>query len=97
MGTRLFEQWFCSPACFEYGAQHKIVELLSARDKQEKPPTLRMPLGLLLLSRGILSHEQLKIALDHQRVSGANFGDVVQQLGFATQQQVTAAVAAQWA
>lgn len=97
MGMRLFEQWFCSPDCFENGAQHKIVELLSARDKQEKPPTLRMPLGLLLVSRGILSHEQLKIALDRQRASGANFGDVVQELGFATQQHVTAAVAAQWA
>jgi len=97
IGIRLFEQWFCSPDCFESGARHKIVELLSARDKHEKPPTLRMPLGLLLLSREILSHEQLKIALDRQRASGANFGDVVQELGFATQQQVTAAVAAQWA
>jgi hypothetical protein len=95
-GMRLFEQWFCSPDCFENGAQQKIVELLSARDRQEKLPTLRMPLGLLLLSRGILSHEQLKIALDRQRASGTNFGDVVQDLGFATQQQVTAAVAAQW-
>jgi hypothetical protein len=97
MGMRLFEQWFCSPDCFENGAQHKIVELLSARDRNEKSPTWRMPLGLLLVSRGILSHEQLKIALDHQRVSGANFGEVVQELGFATQQHVTAAVAAQWA
>jgi len=97
MGVRLFELWFCSPDCFENGAQQKIVELLSARDKHENPPTSRMPLGLLLLSRGILSHEQLKTALDHQRASGANFGDAVQELGFATQQHVTAAVAAQWA
>ncbi|HZP64525.1 MAG TPA: hypothetical protein VFB28_14010 [Terriglobales bacterium] len=70
---------------------------LRATQKQEKPQSLRMPLGLLLVSRGILSHEQLKTALDQHRATGMNFGDIVQELGFATQQHVTAAVAAQWA
>jgi hypothetical protein len=96
-GVSLFEQCFCSPDCFEQGVRQKLLELLSDLRRQEKPPTLRMPLGLVLVSRGILSHEQLKVALDQQRASGANFGEVLQELGFATQQQVTAAVAAQWA
>lgn len=96
-GIRLFDQWFCGPDCFECGARQKILELLCVRNAQEKPPAMRMPLGLLLLSRGILTHEQLKVALDQQRQTGANFGEVVQELGFATQQHVTAAVAAQWA
>lgn len=96
-GIRLFEQWFCGPDCFEAGAQQKIVELLSLRNAQEKPPAMRMPIGLLLLSRGVLTQEQIKVALDQQRQTGANFGEVVQELGFATQQHVTAAVAAQWA
>jgi len=96
-GIRLFEDWFCGPDCFESGAKQKISELRSTRNGQEKPPSLRMPLGLLLVSRGILTNEQLKIALDQHRASGTNFGDVVQELGFATQQHVTAAVAAQWA
>ena len=95
-GTRLFDQWFCD-SCFEQSARDKMLELFSDRRRQEKPPTLRMPLGLVLVSRGILSHEQLKTALDQQRATGANFGEVLQELGFATQQQVTAAVAAQWA
>ncbi|HXW90268.1 MAG TPA: hypothetical protein VEK33_06955 [Terriglobales bacterium] len=97
IGIVFYEQWFCSPDCFEPAVQQKLVESLSTRDKQEKHPSLRMPLGLVLVSRGILSHEQLKIALNHQRTSGTNFGEVLQELGFATQQQVTAAVAAQWA
>jgi len=96
-GVWLAEEWFCGPDCFEGGARKKIVELLSSRHSQEKPPALRMPLGLLLLSREILTHEQLKTALERQRASGVTFGEVVQDLGFATQQQVTAAVAAQWA
>lgn len=96
-GIRLFEQWFCGPDCFEAGARQKIVELLSLRNAQEKPPAMRMPIGLLLLSRGVLTQEQIKLALDQQRQTGANFGDVLQELGFATQQHVTAAVAAQWA
>ncbi len=97
IGIRFYEQWFCGPDCFERAARQKLLELMPARGKQEKPPSLRMPLGLVLVSRGILSHEQLKIALDQQRTSGTNFGEVLQELGFATQQQVTAAVAAQWA
>lgn len=96
-GIRLFDQWFCSPECFESGARQEIVEMLSLRNTQEKPPAMRMPLGLLLLSRGVLTQEQIKLALDQQRQTGANFGEVVQELGFATQQHVTAAVAAQWA
>lgn len=96
-GVWLAEEWFCGPDCFESGARKKIVELLSSRHSQEKAPALRMPLGLLLLSREILTHEQLKVALEQQRTSGVTFGEAVQDLGFATQQQVTAAVAAQWA
>jgi hypothetical protein len=96
-GVWLADEWFCGPDCFEQGARKKIVELLSSRHRQEKAPALRMPLGLLLLSREILTHEQLKAALEQQRASGANLGETVQELGFATEQQVTAAVAAQWA
>jgi len=94
-GIRMFDQWFCGADCFERGAHSKILELLATR-RQEKPAALRMPLGLVLLSRGILTHDQVKIALDQQKETGKNFGDMVQELGFATQQNVTAAVAAQW-
>lgn len=96
-GIRLFEQWFCGPDCFESGARQKIAELVALRNTQERPPAMRMPLGLLLFSRGVLTEDQIKVALDQQRQTGANFGEVVQELGFATQQHVTAAVAAQWA
>jgi hypothetical protein len=96
-GVNVAEAWYCSPDCFEDAARTKIQGLLSARGRSEPATSLRMPLGLLLVSREVLSVEQLKMALDHQRTGGASIGEVVQELGFATQEQVAAAVAAQWA
>ncbi|HXY02830.1 MAG TPA: hypothetical protein VEI49_04590 [Terriglobales bacterium] len=88
--------WFCGPDCFEQVVRSRILALLSAQGQHEQPPSLRMPLGLLLVSREVLTTEQLRVVLDRQRVSGANIGDIVQELGFGTQEQITAAVATQW-
>lgn len=57
----------------------------------------RVPLGLLLLSRQQLSAEQLRSALEAQRNAGSGkIGEWLQQLGFATELDVTAALARQW-
>ncbi len=70
---------------------------MASQSKLARAHSSRVPLGLLLLSREILTSEQLKLALAHQQLAGVDFGVAAQQLGFATQEQVTAAVAAQWA
>lgn len=90
-------QWYCGQNCFEQAVKGKMEELMTLQGKPAKSRSSRIPLGLLLLQRGILTAEQLKVALEQHRLTGVNFGDVVQQLAFATQEQVTAAVAAQWA
>ncbi len=95
-GVQIAGEWFCGPDCFELAAQKRIVDLLSFARKPERHRPLRMPMGLLLLSREVLSERQLKTALERQRTSEANIGDILQELGFATAEQVTAAVAAQW-
>ena len=64
--------------------------------KEQPARRSRVPLGLTLLARGHLSDPQLKTALDEHRSTGVRFGDVVQHLGFATEEQVTSAVAEQW-
>lgn len=57
----------------------------------------RVPLGLLLLSRQQITIEQLRTALEAQRETGhGRIGDWLQQLGFASEHQVTAALARQW-
>ncbi|MGB8061562.1 MAG: hypothetical protein WCF26_06695 [Candidatus Sulfotelmatobacter sp.] len=57
----------------------------------------RVPLGLLLLSRQQITVEQLRTALEAQRsASHGRIGDWLQQLGFVSEHQVTAALARQW-
>jgi hypothetical protein len=57
----------------------------------------RVPLGLLMLSRQQLSSEQLRSALEAQRnAGGGKIGEWLQQLGFANELDVTAALARQW-
>ncbi len=96
-GMRIEDDWYCGALCFEQVIRGKIEELMTSPNKPAKAHSSRVPLGLLLLSRGILTSEQLRLALEHQRLNGLDFGAAAQQLGFATEEQVTAAVAAQWA
>jgi hypothetical protein len=55
-----------------------------------------MPLGLVLLSRGVIRHDQLQSALQHQRATGRLFGECLCHLGFANEDQIVAAIASQW-
>ena len=96
-GIHIGGHWYCGSDCFEQALKGKIAELMTAQGKPVKTRSSRVPLGLLLLQRGVLTSEQLKTTLEQHRMTDLNFGDVVQQLGFATPEQVTAAVAAQWA
>ena len=95
-GVRLNRQWYCSPQCFERAARQSFVRAL-ANSASSRPVRHRVPLGLLMLSRGQLTNRQLRLALDAQRNGGrGRIGHWLQQLGFATEQQVTAALGMQW-
>lgn len=57
----------------------------------------RIPLGLILVSRQQLTAGQLRIALAEQRAAGRRkLGEWLQELGFATELEITAALARQW-
>ncbi len=68
-GIWLHPQWYCSPQCFEKAAQERFararVPLLAV-----PPPRHRIPLGLLMLSRGQLTNRQLRLALEAQNSEG---------------------------
>ena len=55
-----------------------------------------MPLGLTALSLGHITPEQLQLALKHHRQKGARIGDVLIEMGFMNQSQITGSLAAQW-
>jgi len=61
-----------------------------------QPPN-RIPLGLLMVARGKLTHVEVRAALEAQRRARyGTIGDWIEKLGFATEQDVTAALALQW-
>ena len=94
--AQLHGRRYCFPRCFERELMRRFTELRVPANRRSRPPH-RVPLGLLMLSRGELSHEQLRRALEAQRQSGSGrIGEWIQKLGYAHEQQVTAALGAQW-
>lgn len=96
-GIRLHGAWYCGPQCFESAACLHLSRVV--RDvPTDEPVHHRIPLGLLLLSRGEVTNAQLRSALEAQRSSGRErIGHWLEQLGFVTASQVTAALGLQWA
>jgi hypothetical protein len=94
-GISVQGEWFCGPDCFESALAGTLAALHFSTKKELPSYRGRVPLGLTLLARGDLSRYQLEIALDQHRATGVRLGDVIQHLGFATEEQVTSAVAAQ--
>ncbi|HVI07950.1 MAG TPA: hypothetical protein VND65_06615 [Candidatus Binatia bacterium] len=82
-------------ACLERG----LVELMESAPfaRSTAPAGHRVPLGLLMLSRQQITAENLRTALARQRAGGrGKIGEWLRELGFATEAQVTAALARQW-
>jgi hypothetical protein len=88
---------YCAPRCFEDAARQRFARICGTIPAL-KPVEHRVPLGLIMLSRGELSRAQLRAALEAQRAKGCRrVGEWLTELGFASQQQVTSALALQWA
>lgn len=95
-GLELQGTWHCLTECLEPALLEAVRQSLSSASRRARP-THRVPLGLHLLSRQQLTIEQLRAALDAQRVAGSGrIGEWLRQLGFVTEEQVTAALARQW-
>lgn len=88
-GYSLEGRWYCSPECFEHALASSVSQLL--RVKPQPPAvTHRAPLGLLMLSRGLVDNDQLKRALKAQKESGAGrVGEWLRHIGAVTEEQVT--------
>ncbi len=94
-GTLLNGKFCCHRQCLEMVLTSQLSHLLAMT--QPVPPPNRIPLGLLMVARGKLTHIEVRAALDAQhRAGGGKIGDWFEKLGFATEQDVTAALALQW-
>jgi hypothetical protein len=89
--------WYCRGECLHWALSEVLVREHPG-SRREAAVTHRVPLGLLLLSRQQLSPAQLRTALELQRARGqGRIGDWLLHLGFASEGQITAALARQWA
>ena len=94
-GIHLEAKWYCSPDCFADG--------LSSRLGGIRRPVVRrgashhrIPLGLILLSQGLITAGQLKEALECQRREGhGKIGHWLIAAGAVTEDEVTSALAVQ--
>ena len=68
-GVLLQGRWYCSLDCFEEAITGVFNGLLRLPD-EPLPRLHRVPLGLLLLGRGVITDSQLKSALQAQREGG---------------------------
>jgi hypothetical protein len=87
--------FYCGPKCLETALLGQISRLRSlARPAQTAS---RMPLGLLMVARGKLTPVEVQAALEAQRrARHGTIGDWIEKLGFASEQDVTSALALQW-
>ncbi|HUM04071.1 MAG TPA: hypothetical protein VLT90_01340 [Terriglobales bacterium] len=95
-GVDLAGRWLCGPACYEAEMLRMFNALIVSRRRQPAPRKARIPLGLMLLSRGELTQAQLREVLEEHRAKGTRVGDILLQKGYASEEQLTYALAAQW-
>lgn len=94
--VRIHGRRYCFPHCFDGELRRRFGDLPDLARRWPRPAH-RIPLGLLMLSRGELTHQQLRFALDAQRQNGTGrIGEWIQRLGYARESQITAALGEQW-
>ncbi len=95
VGIRMGQLWYCSIDCFAKAARARFSALSVVRT-DEMPHNPRLSIGLVMLSKGYLSDEQLRFAVAQSQSSGEELEVVLVQLGLANEWQLAAARAVQW-
>jgi hypothetical protein len=94
-GTFLQGAFYCHPQCLETALVGQLSRLRGITPSPQPPN--RIPLGLLMVARGKLTYTEVQAALEAQRRARyGKIGEWIEKLGFATEQDVTSALALQW-
>jgi hypothetical protein len=94
-GIRMRDRWYCSSSCFGSAVEAELAEL-AVSGQERAMPVSSMPLGLMLVGRGLLSNEELREARLEQKETGEEIGDLLVRRGSLSEKQLTAARASQW-
>jgi hypothetical protein len=94
-GVFLGDKWYCSEACLKRGMERLILrtpKLVVAH----KPSAHRLPLGLLMLSRGVIDEPDLAAALAMKsKCPQQRIGECMRNLGLVNEEEVTRALGMQ--
>lgn len=94
-GIKMHGFWYCSSACFTAAAERELSIQMRSGAKAVGQ-FRRMPLGLSLVNRGLLTSDQLKEAVEKQKEQGGEIGEVLVRQKMLNEEQMTQARAAQW-
>ncbi|MGB7137097.1 MAG: hypothetical protein WBD46_17545 [Acidobacteriaceae bacterium] len=94
-GIHVGTEWYCSADCFAAAMQAPLTALIRSR-LAEMPRNPRLSVGLALLSKGVLTEDQLREAAARSQWRGQDLEATLLQLGFATEKQLAGARSAQW-
>lgn len=89
------ELWYCSARCFREAAELEVARLLKLKVEQTANGS-RMPLGLSLIRRDLLTVGQWRKATEEQKEKGGELGEILVRQGAVSEKQVTAIRAAVW-
>lgn len=95
-GARLGGEWFCSAECLDSVLASRFHSSVCQSGGRRKLQASRMPLGLALMERGLISHDDLRHALELQKTSGGRLGRLISATGVIDEATITAVVASQW-
>jgi len=89
------QQWFCGLHCLEASLEELLLGYFY-EERRPAPIRTTLPMGLMMLSRGVISDDQLRDAIQMQRSSGDKIGACLQRLSCITPQDIASVVATQW-
>ena len=94
---RFEEKWACSSICMEQIVTGAVRSQIESWEPVSGGRALRMPLGLILLSRGWISHRELQEALAAQRrAQNGRIGEWLRRLHGVPEETITKALGIQW-
>ena len=94
---RFENKWACSPVCMERMIADAVRSQIESWEPAPTERALRMPLGLILLSRGWISHRELREALAAQRSARTGrIGEWLCRLHGISEEAIAKALGIQW-